>query len=88
MDNRFKLIKWAELVICCKMPYDELKDCYERAPKPTINIEHTLAIIKPSAMKDADEIIDIILKSGFTIINVRYISVIFWLCALHLVIDW
>jgi len=25
------------------MPYDELKDCYEKAPKPTINIEHTLA---------------------------------------------
>jgi len=57
------------------MPYDELKDCYEKAPKPTINIEHTLAIIKPDAMNKADEIVDIILKSGFTIINVRCISV-------------
>jgi len=54
------------------MPGDEIKDCYKRAPKPAINVEHTLAIIKPDAMKKVDEIVDIILKSGFTIINVRY----------------
>jgi len=53
---------------------DEIKDCYQRAPKPAINIEHTLAIIKPDAMKKADEIVEIILKSGFTVINVRYVS--------------
>ena len=53
--------------------YDEkIVDCSGRAPKPTINIEHTLAIIKPDAMHKAHEIEDIILKSGFTIINVRY----------------
>jgi len=56
------------------MPYDVVKDCYQRAPKPAINIEHTLAIIKPDAMKNADEIVDIILKSGFTIINVRCLN--------------
>jgi len=53
------------------MPADEVKDCRERAPKPTINIEHTLVIIKPDAMHKADEIEEIILKSGFTVINVR-----------------
>ena len=50
-----------------------IEECLGRLPKPAINIEHTLAIIKPDAMHKADEIIDIILKSGFTIINVRCI---------------
>ena len=54
-----------------KMAENEIEDCSGRAPKPTINIEHTLAIIKPDAMNKADEIVDIILKSGFTIVNVR-----------------
>ena len=53
------------------MAENEIEDCSGRAPKPTINIEHTLAIIKPDAMNKADEIVDIILKSGFTIVNVR-----------------
>jgi len=48
----------------------KLEDCIERAPKPTINIEHSLMIIKPDAIQKAHEIEDIILKSGFTIINV------------------
>jgi len=46
--------------------------CHDRAPTPAINIEHTLLIIKPDAMSKAHEIEDIILKSGFTIINVRF----------------
>ena len=55
----------------------KLEDCIERAPKPTINIEHSLLIIKPDAMEKADEIEDIILKSGFTIINVRVLLLLF-----------
>ena len=50
----------------------EREECSRRAPKPVINIEHTLAIVKPDAMHKAEEIEDILLKSGFTIINVRY----------------
>ena len=56
-----------------KMFQGETEDCRERAPKPTINIENSLLIIKPDAMHKAREIEDIILKSGFTVINVCYI---------------
>ena len=49
----------------------EIGDCGGRAAKPAINIEQTLAIVKPDAMNKADEIVDIILKSGFTVVNVR-----------------
>jgi len=53
---------------------NEIIDCSGAAAKPTINIENTLAIIKPDAMHKADEIVNIILKSGFTIINVSCIT--------------
>ena len=51
--------------------FRHIVECSGRAAKPVINIEHTLAIVKPDAMHKAQEIEDIILKSGFTIINVR-----------------
>lgn len=37
---------------------------------PKSFIEKTLAIIKPEALKNADVIEDIILRTGFSIINV------------------
>lgn len=43
------------------------------APKvdpPKIYVERTLAIIKPDAIGKAEEIEDIILRSGFTILQV------------------
>ena len=54
------------------MVSSETEDCSGRMPKPKINIEHTFAMVKPEAIHHADEIEDIILKSGFTIINVSY----------------
>lgn len=37
---------------------------------PRIYVERTLALIKPDAIHKAEEIEDIILKSGFTILQV------------------
>lgn len=39
-------------------------------PTPRIFVERTLALIKPDAVDKADEIEDIILLSGFTILQV------------------
>jgi hypothetical protein len=38
---------------------------------PLLFVEQTLAIIKPEAVEKAVEIEDIIVKSGFTILNVN-----------------
>ena len=40
-------------------------------PPPHIYVERTLAIIKPDAIHKAEEIQDIILRSGFAILQVR-----------------
>jgi nucleoside diphosphate kinase len=40
---------------------------------PTINVERTLAMIKPDAMPKSEEIEDIILQAGFTILQKRWI---------------
>ena len=40
---------------------------------PTILVERTLAVIKPDAVDKSDEIEDIILKSGFIILQVSLI---------------
>ena len=40
-------------------------------PHPHIYVERTLAIIKPDAIHKAEEIQDIILRSGFAILQVR-----------------
>ena len=40
--------------------------------KPQIFVERTLAIIKPDALHKAEEIEDIILRSGFTILQVCF----------------
>ncbi|CAK8683070.1 unnamed protein product [Clavelina lepadiformis] len=42
-----------------------------RMPPPQIYVERTLAIIKPDAMDKANEIEDIILRNGFTVIQKR-----------------
>lgn len=39
-------------------------------PPPRIYVERTLAMIKPNAVDKADEIEEIILLSGFTILQV------------------
>ena len=39
-------------------------------PPPHINVERTLAIIKPDAVHKAEEIEDIVLRSGFAILQV------------------
>ncbi|KAI7801620.1 nucleoside diphosphate kinase homolog 5 [Triplophysa rosa] len=43
----------------------------KRMPAPRIFVERTLALIKPDAVHKADEIEDIILTSGFTILQKR-----------------
>ncbi|XP_060771860.1 nucleoside diphosphate kinase homolog 5-like [Neoarius graeffei] len=44
---------------------------HQNIPPPCIFVERTLALIKPDAIDDADEIEDIILRSGFTILQKR-----------------
>lgn len=39
--------------------------------EPRIFVERTLALIKPDAIHKTDEIEDVILQSGFTILQVR-----------------
>lgn len=41
-------------------------------PLPQIYVEKTLALIKPDIVDKEEEIRDIILRSGFTIIQVTY----------------
>jgi nucleoside diphosphate kinase len=41
---------------------------------PSIIVERTLAIVKPDAVPKVEEIEDIILRSGFTILNKRWVS--------------
>lgn len=43
----------------------------KQMPAPRIFVERTLALIKPDAVHKTDEIEDIILQSGFTILQVR-----------------
>ncbi|XP_064181480.1 nucleoside diphosphate kinase homolog 5 [Anguilla rostrata] len=43
----------------------------QQMPHPHIYVERTLALIKPDAVHKADEIEDIILRSGFTILQKR-----------------
>ena len=45
---------------------------------PQIYVERTLAIIKPDALDKAEEIEDIVLRNGFTILQVCYLSDIFF----------
>uniref|UniRef100_UPI0037E9B8D1 nucleoside diphosphate kinase homolog 5 n=1 Tax=Semicossyphus pulcher TaxID=241346 RepID=UPI0037E9B8D1 len=46
----------------------------EQSSHPRIYVERTLALIKPNAIDKADEIEDIILKSGFTILQKRMLQ--------------
>ena len=45
----------------------------EKRSTPSIYVEQTLAIIKPDAIDKADEIEEIILKHGFSILRVKII---------------
>ena len=46
---------------------------------PHIYVERTLAIIKPDALHKAEEIIDIILRSGFSVLQVSCFFPVFFL---------
>uniref|UniRef100_A0A4W5L343 Nucleoside diphosphate kinase homolog 5 n=1 Tax=Hucho hucho TaxID=62062 RepID=A0A4W5L343_9TELE len=48
------------------MDYETPKN---QMPSPRIYVERTLALIKPDAIHQAEEIEDIILRSGFTILQ-------------------
>lgn len=51
-------------------------------PPPAIHIERTLALIKPDAIHKSDEIEEIIIQHGFTILQVRktyYLSSVLFL---------
>ena len=48
-----------------------------RMRNPQIYVERTLAIIKPDAMNKSDEIEDLILRNGFSILQVRLIISVF-----------
>ncbi|CAB1325216.1 unnamed protein product [Coregonus sp. 'balchen'] len=50
------------------MDYETPKN---QMPSPRIYVERTLALIKPDAIHQAEEIEDIILRSGFTILQKR-----------------
>ena len=55
----------------------ETVEAIPQMEKPQIFVERTLAIIKSDALHKADEIEDIILRSGFTIIQVNSITSMF-----------
>lgn len=52
----------------------ENDDPQKQMPEPRIFVERTLALIKPDAIHKADQIEDIILQAGFTILQVSYVS--------------
>lgn len=49
----------------------DINNSQTQTPAPRIFVERTLALIKPDAVHKADEIEDIILQSGFTILQVK-----------------
>ena len=51
-----------------------MKD-YQRSPKPVFEVEHTLAVIKAEAVVNTEEIVDTLLKSGFTVVDAYNIRV-------------
>ena len=53
---------------------DKEESVAARMQPPQIYVERTLAIIKPDAMDKADEIVDIILRNGFTILQVNFVA--------------
>jgi len=48
---------------------------YQRSPKPVFEVEHTLAVIKAEAVVNTEEIVDTLLKSGFTVVDAYNIRV-------------
>uniref|UniRef100_A0A3Q3E245 NME/NM23 family member 5 n=1 Tax=Hippocampus comes TaxID=109280 RepID=A0A3Q3E245_HIPCM len=50
-----------------------------QSPFPRIYVERTLAIIKPDAIHKSEEIEDIILTSGFTILQHKPLNPCVWL---------
>lgn len=54
----------------------ENDDPQKLMPEPRIFVERTLALIKPDAIHKTDEIEDIILQSGFTILQASIIKLI------------
>lgn len=54
----------------------------KQMPAPRIFVERTLALIKPDAIHKTDEIEDVILQSGFTILKVcmlRHVASLFYI---------
>lgn len=54
-------------------------------PPPQIYVEKTLAIIKPDIVDKEEEIKDIILRSGFTIVQVTMDTMIVFFLSLLLI---
>ena len=52
---------------------DKEESVGSRMQPPQIYLERTLAVIKPDAMDKAEEIEDIILRNGFTVLQVGII---------------
>ena len=51
-------------------------------PPPAIHIERTLALIKPDAIHKSDEIEEIILQHGFTILQVSSVYCMYMYCSM------
>ena len=65
-----------------------MTEIYLPLQAPRIYVERTLALIKPDAIKKAEEIEDIILRSGFCILQVcEDLKNIFVLLATNVVIS-
>lgn len=76
LKSRLAWSSWVPIFPSNRTPSDSLKMTGENEnvsmEPPHIYVERTLAIIKPDALQKAEEIEDIILRSGFSVLQVFF----------------